>query len=243
VLIINADDWGRNRTSTDNSLSCFKAGRITSASAMVFMKDSERSAEVALEANLDVGLHVNFTLGFDGPVQMGPLIEKHRRISQFLLGSKYNLIFYNPLLRNEFYYVYRSQYEEFLRLYNKQPGHINGHHHMHFCANMFFGGIIQAGEKVRRNFTFVPGEKIFLNRLYRRIIDKWITKKHITTDFFFSISPLQSKYRILRILELSKTSNVELLVHPELVKEYDYLMSDEFLEIISDLEKVSYSEI
>ena len=68
-------------------------------------------------------------------------------------------------------------------------------------------------------------------------------KKYICTEFFFDISPLESKDRILNILELSNTSNVELMVHPELPEEYDYLMSDEFLDMISALEKVSYSRI
>ena len=243
MLIINADDWAKNRASTDNSLSCFKAGRITSASAMVFMKDSERSAGFALETGIDVGLHINYTLPFDGSVQSDALSEYHSRISRFLLSSKYNILFYHPLLRNEFDYVYRSQYEEFLRLYNKTPGHINGHHHMHLCANVLFGKIIPTGAKVRRNFTFSSGEKDIINRYYRKIIDKSIRKKYKCTDFFFSISPLRPKERILRILEIAKTSTVELMVHPECVEEYDFLMSDEFLNIISALEKSSFSSI
>ena len=61
MLIINADDWGRSLAETDAALECYKAGRITSASAMVFMGDSERAAELAKENKLDVGLHLNFT--------------------------------------------------------------------------------------------------------------------------------------------------------------------------------------
>ena len=60
MLIINADDLGRSRAETDAALRCYKAGRITSVSAMVFMSDSERAAEVARENELDVGLHLNF---------------------------------------------------------------------------------------------------------------------------------------------------------------------------------------
>jgi YdjC-like protein len=47
MLIINADDWGRSRAETDNALTCHDEGRITSASAMVYMEDSERAAELA----------------------------------------------------------------------------------------------------------------------------------------------------------------------------------------------------
>ena len=61
MLIINADDWGRSVAETDAALRCYKEGRITSVSAMVFMEDSERAAELAKENELDVGLHLNFT--------------------------------------------------------------------------------------------------------------------------------------------------------------------------------------
>src|SRR5437868_14435949 len=40
---LNADDWGRSGAETDAALRCYKGGRITSVSAMVFMQDSERA--------------------------------------------------------------------------------------------------------------------------------------------------------------------------------------------------------
>jgi predicted glycoside hydrolase/deacetylase ChbG (UPF0249 family) len=46
MLIVNADDWGRNRDATDRSLECHRNGRITTVSAMVFMEDSERAADL-----------------------------------------------------------------------------------------------------------------------------------------------------------------------------------------------------
>ena len=55
MLIINADDFGRSVAETDAALRCYVAGRITSVSAMVFMADSERSAELAKENALAVG--------------------------------------------------------------------------------------------------------------------------------------------------------------------------------------------
>ena len=46
MLIINADDWGRSVAETDAALKCCKGGRITSLSAMAFMEDSERAADL-----------------------------------------------------------------------------------------------------------------------------------------------------------------------------------------------------
>ena len=61
MIIINADDWGRSERETDAALSTYKRGRITSASAMVFMRDSGRAADLAKDAGIDVGLHFNLS--------------------------------------------------------------------------------------------------------------------------------------------------------------------------------------
>ena len=66
MLIINADDWGRSIMETDATLRCYKVGRVTSVSAMMFMSDSERAAELARENGVDTGLHLNFSEPFTG---------------------------------------------------------------------------------------------------------------------------------------------------------------------------------
>src|SRR5690349_1959032 len=106
MLIVNADDWGRCRTETDAALDCYKKGRITSVSAMVFMEDSERAAAIARDHKLDAGLHLNFTDSFTNPVSAA-LNTSHRRTARFLGGSKYAQLIYNPLLRSNFACSYR----------------------------------------------------------------------------------------------------------------------------------------
>src|SRR5580704_8891452 len=61
LLILNADDWGRDRETTERIFDCVRRGTVSSVSAMVFMQDSERAAGIAREANVDAGLHMNFT--------------------------------------------------------------------------------------------------------------------------------------------------------------------------------------
>jgi chitin disaccharide deacetylase len=239
MLIINSDDFGRNRLATDNTLACFNSDRITSASAMMFMADSERAAKLALAAGLDVGLHLNFTLKFDGNVKSIRLHEYHRSIARFLLRNKYCHLLYNPLLRNQVNYVYEAQYEEYMRLYQRIPTHIDGHHHMHLSANILFGKMIPRGFKVRRSFSFVPGEKGLFNRLYRHILKIWLSRRYICTDLFFCISPIQPD-RLRKIIKFAELSDVELMVHPERPEEYVYLMSKEYLEMISGALKGSY---
>src|ERR1700687_1641630 len=117
MLIVNADDWGRSLAETDAADLCFKAGRITSVSAMVFMEDSERAADLALASGIDAGLHLNFTQAFTGTGYPEALARRHRRIASFLNRNKYSQLLYNPFLRDDFAYCYRVQADEFERLY------------------------------------------------------------------------------------------------------------------------------
>src|SRR5262245_55339258 len=121
MLTINGDDFGRNRRATDRILVCHVEKRITSSSAMVFMADSERAAILAKDWQVDVGLHINFTESFTGPSVPQPLRRDHARIRRFLRLNKYALLIYNPFLRNAFRAVFEAQFEEFARLYGREP--------------------------------------------------------------------------------------------------------------------------
>jgi len=243
MLIINADDWGRNKAATDNSMVCFQKMRITSASAMVFMEDSERAAEMALESDLETGLHLNFTQRFDGSAKTGRLTERQARIASFMRMSKYCSLLYNPLLKRDFEYTYNAQHEEFVRLYNKKPTHIDGHHHMHLCLNVLIDKLIPRCSNVRRNFSFVPGEKSMINRLYRSFVDRWLKRRYKCTDFFFSIAPIHRADRLRWIVGLSLAHSVELMVHPARPDEYDYLLRGEYMKLIQSSEMRSFGAL
>ena len=242
MLIINADDWGFNRWSTKQILSCSKNKCITSASAMVFMEYSDRASEIARENNIDTGLHINLTHPFNGKITSAKLFECLNKCSKFLKKSKFNYIVYNPFLYNQFEYLFNSQWDEFLRLYNKYPSYINGHWHMHLCMNILLQKLIPKGYCVRKHFSFMPGEKNVLNRLYRSIINRFLIKRYRTTDYFLSLSPI-SHDRLNRIVSLSDNYNVELMVHPEKAVEYQYLMSDEYLVLMQSANKGRFTDI
>jgi predicted glycoside hydrolase/deacetylase ChbG (UPF0249 family) len=243
MLIINADDFGKNMVTTDNIIMCFKENRITSTSAMVFMRDSERAANLCLENGVDVGLHLNFDDEFSGNTSGRLLREYHRRVGNFLTGSKYSQIIYNPLLRKEFEYLYEAQYEEFMRLYRRSPSHINGHHHMHLCVNVLVGNIIPKGEKVRRSFTFVRGERPFANRLYRRGVDAVVKRRYITTDMFFAAVPSEEPDSLKQKVALAEKCNVELMVHVFSQMELEYLMRQDFVDTIRRVSRGTYRDL
>jgi predicted glycoside hydrolase/deacetylase ChbG (UPF0249 family) len=242
MIIINADDWGRSRPETDAAMACYERGRITSVSAMVFMEDSERSAELAKTVGLDVGLHVNLSQRFTAKTGLSRLSECHAAVVGFLARNKYALLFYHPRLREAFRYVYDAQAEEFERLYGRRPSHIDGHQHKHLCT-MLLDRIIPAGEHVRRSFTFQPNEKSWLNRTYRHWVDQRLASRHRLTDFFFSLSRSLEMKTLDRVFQLAKASTVELMTHPANQHEFAYLRSDECEQTLSQVSKGNFTTL
>lgn len=243
MLIVNADDLGRNPTATDNILSCHARGRLTSTSAMVFMTDSERAARLALTAGIDTGLHINFSESFTAGNAPESLRRAHERIRRFVKLNRYALLVFNPLLCRAFRTVYEAQYAEYLRLYARAPSHLDGHQHMHLATNVLMQRILPAGSKVRRSFSFQAGEKSRLNRWYRAGVDRRLARRHRLTDYFFSIAQHFSADRLERIVRLAATDNVELMTHPEIPAEYKFLMSDEYSEVISRVRLGGYDAL
>jgi predicted dehydrogenase/predicted glycoside hydrolase/deacetylase ChbG (UPF0249 family) len=243
MLILNADDWGRSHLETDRTLDCCLKGRVTSVSAMVFMKDSERAAELAKQHHLDVGLHLNLGENFSGKGMTEKLTRQHASITRFLRLGKYAAILYNPFLVKNFHYDFCAQLDEFVRLYGRPPSHVNGHLHNHLCTNMLVAKLIPPGTKVRRSFTFSIGERSLLNVAYRKIVDRSLARRYVITDSFFSLKYSLKIGKVPYIAELARSARVELMVHPENEPEYDFLMGNEFGKMFSGVKLATFSQL
>jgi predicted glycoside hydrolase/deacetylase ChbG (UPF0249 family) len=239
ILIVNADDWGRDRETTDRTLDCVLAKAVSSVSAMVFMEDSERAAAMALEQGVDAGLHLNFTTAFSAgaPVR---LAGHQQRLARFLYPISPKQALFNPGLANSFEYAVKAQLEEFHRLYSAEPERIDGHHHMHLCTNVLLARLLPAGTIVRRNFSFRPGEKSWANRLYRAAVDRALSRRHRMTDFFYCIQPMHPAERLQRIVSVARDSVVELETHPVDPVEHDFLAGGEIFRWAGDVPIASY---
>ena len=243
MMIITADDYGKTRHATDSIFKCFTSKRITSASAMVFMEDSERSASLALKTNLEVGLHLNFTLPYSA-FNIPPKLRKHQnRVVSYLTKHKLTQVTYNPFLTDSFKLLFRAQQEEFVRLYGKLPDFINGHHHMHLCANVLASNIIPKNTRVRRTFTCDPGEKNLFNHLYRHILDILISKRFLSTNSFFNIMPIQNQERLKNIISRAARETIEIVVHPENAEEMNFLLSDQYLNLVEPFHRGGFRHL
>jgi predicted glycoside hydrolase/deacetylase ChbG (UPF0249 family) len=225
TVIVNADDWGASAATTDRILDCILHGAVSSTSAMVFMEDSERGSKLAREHGVDAGLHLNLTQAFTGKDVAPRLRQEQEKLARFLRGGRRGMIVPNPRLARSFEYVVKAQLEEFERLYGAKPRRIDGHHHAHLCANVLSRELLPEGTVVRRNFTFEPGEKSWLNRTFRARQDRGLVRRHGIADFFFNLAPLKEA-RLKRVLELAHGADVEIECHPEREDEYRFLMGD-----------------
>lgn len=234
-LIINADDWGRDQKTTARILSCVARGSISSVSAMVFMQDSERAAGIAREQEIDAGLHLNFTTAFSVANCSAQLVQHQQRIARCLRRYRLAQALFHLTLMRSFEYVVSAQVEEFYRLYGRMPQRLDGHHHMHLCPNVLVGRLLPPVTVVRRNFSFEAGEKSFANRLYRRVVDRILARRHRLTDFFFSLAPLNPHMRLQRIFSLARQFAVEVETHPANPDEYQFLSSREICRLAGDV--------
>lgn len=231
ALIINADDWGRDTLNTDRIFDCVGVGAVSSVSAMVFMEDSERAAALALERRIDAGLHLNLTERFS---QMGAperLCEHQERVALSLRQHRLRQVLYDPRLSKSFDYVVQAQMEEFSRIYHAEPQRIDGHHHMHLCANVLYANLLPEGTIVRRSFSFAASEKGFINRMYRRLVDTILARRHRMADFFYSLPPMDAPGRLARIFNLARDFAVEVETHPARPSEYAFLTSGDIFRV------------
>jgi hypothetical protein len=227
LLIVNADDWGRDRLTTDRTLECIAQGGVTSVSGMVFMEDSERAAMVARERGIESGLHLNLTTPFSSCGCPEELLKRQQQLARFLLRHRLAQVVFHPGLIRSFEYVVAAQLEEFRRIYGTDPDRVDGHHHMHLCGNLLFRRLLPQGAIVRRSFSFGRGEKSVWNRLYREFVDSRLARRHRLVDFFFSLAPLEPLDRLERIVSLARKSVVEVETHPVEAAEYRFLTGGE----------------
>jgi len=243
LLIVNADDWGRDVRTTGRILESARAGAVSSVSAMVFMEDSDRAALIALAGNIEAGLHLNLTTPFSAPRCPGRLAEHQAAVARHLLRHRLASLLFHPGLTSSFEYVVRAQLDEFQRLYGKPPSRLDGHRHMHLCANILLSRLLPAGALVRRNFSFQRGEKSLWNRAYRRGVDHLLARRHRLVDFFFALAPLDGPGRLERIFSLARRFVVEVESHPVHADEYRFLTTGEIFRRAGDVRIASASAV
>ena len=96
---------------------------------------------------------------------------------------------------------------------------------------------------MRRNFSFSASEKSIANRAYRAAVDAWLARRYVLTDYFFDLSQSLNGNKIWRVVSLARATNVELMTHPAVQREADYLQSEQFGSLLRDVTLGSYADL
>ena len=94
---------------------------------------------------------------------------------------------------------------------------------------------------MRRNFSFWPGEKGWVNRSYRALVDRRLAQRYRLADYFFDLSQSIREKKMERVVALAKENKVELMTHPILPLEFEYLMSAQFQSMLQSLDVGGYT--
>ena len=238
LLIVNADDWGGHAEMTDVSLECFRAGSITSATAMMWMPDTERATELALEAGLPTGLHLNLTQPFEGSSVPPGVRERQLRLTERFQDLSRLRWVYDPRLTGQVKAVVADQFERFHELYGRPPTHVDGHLQAHMALNVLVGAVLPKGIAIRRARTMKE-------TLPRRIRHALVKRRYRSTDLMLPIADLfeGGSRHVAERLAAAREQAVEVMTHPSWPEDREWLASPEWSSALSGLRLGSFRDL
>jgi chitin disaccharide deacetylase len=247
MLIVNADDLGHDRATSDAICDIYARGRISSATAMVYMEDSARAFGLADEAGIPLGLHLNLMEPYSGIVP-----EDRDRAEQDWVVGRFQASFASRWLPGPklFWAARRSvraQLAEFERLRGGgPPTHVDGHQHGHLSTPALWTLNASTRPAVRSSFTFRPAEKPLHNRALRRVLNLAIASRFATTDRFHSIRdlhPALGGHGIEEVVAEARHRDVEVMVHPGIADEFELLTSEGWSRTIEGARLGSFADL
>jgi predicted glycoside hydrolase/deacetylase ChbG (UPF0249 family) len=245
LLIVSADDWGLDAATTDAIHECFRAGAVTSVTAMVHMSDSARAAEISSSGGEPIGLHVNLTEAFTDAGCPEPIRARQARVARYFAGPEWRMWGLSPRLFTTIEACIAEQLETFRRLYGRDPTHVDGHEHVHQSLGVMFARSLPHGTKMRPSFTFMPGEKSLANRLTRVLVNRIMRIRFRVPRYFFSIRdmhPALGGEGLEHKLDLANGHTVEVMTHPAVPDERAVLLDDEWGEHLRGRALGAYSD-
>jgi predicted glycoside hydrolase/deacetylase ChbG (UPF0249 family) len=247
ILIVNADDFGWDPEATDRAMEAFAAARITSATALVHMEDSDRAARLALEAGLPVGLHLNLTDRFTDPSTSEGRRGRHLRACNVFSSRRLRLRrwIFDPRIRRVVDDAISDQLERFEELYGKPPTHVDGHKHVHVCPNVALASPLASIAKMRDDGWAWPTARTPMGAaraMKRYLVSRRFLRTRVLLDIWKLRPELGSEGSGGRA-ELARRASVEVMAHPGFPHERRSLMSSGWGRLIEGLPTGSYREL
>lgn len=246
LLIVNADDLGFGQAETDAILECFARGAITSTTALVWMPDSVRAAELARTAGIPVGLHLNLIEPFSAADVPPRVAETQARVVARLRSRRAATQLYHPTWARDFEQCIADQLARFKELYGRPPTHVDGHQHMHLAFNALFARALRSVGKCRRPVNRTTLESPRHKRVARALVDRLVRVRFATTDWCMSIRPLHPELGgsgIAQELHRAEHGSLELLVHPGYADERAVLESPDWGVLLAAYRLGSFEDL
>jgi chitin disaccharide deacetylase len=237
VLIVNADDVGASPNATDAAIEAFGRGAICSCSAMVWMRDSARAAQLARDRDMPVGLHLNLTLPFDATEVPRVARERQLRLTETLHAGSWREDIADRPPRQLLLDAVSDQLEQFRELFG-EPTHLDGHHHVHVLdavldvlpTDLVIRPILREGAQADARASRRE------RRLHRRFQAPSVTLA------FEHIHPALGGAGFAA-LERARSDLVEVMCHPQQAGQLEALMSVEWRAALARLPVGSYSAL
>ncbi len=246
LLIVNADDLGLAEPETDAILSCWSHGAITSATAMVWMRDSARAAELVRATELPVGLHLNLVEPFSAPGVPEDVSAAQRRVAQRLRSGRGHRYVYHPGWARDFERCIAAQLARFTELFGRAPTHVDGHQHMHLVPNALLSRALGGVERCRRPVNRMSSESRASRRLARATLAQVMRLRFTTTDRCFSLralDPALGGTGVADKLALARRESVEVYVHPGWEDEFAVLRTPAWRAALAGYRVGSYLDL
>lgn len=246
LLIVNADDLGLDRSDTDAILDCFHAGAISSATALVWMKDSDRAAELARSAGVPLGLHLNLIEPFSATDVPEPVAATQRRVVERVRRSAVGAHVYHPAWSADFERCISDQLARFHELYGRAPTHVDGHRHMHLVPNALLARALGPVRRCRRPVNRRPAESRAHKRAFSAALGRLMRPRFVTTDRCVSIRALDPGLGgggLNGELALARQHSVEVVVHPGWEDERAVLLTRDWRDRLARFQLGSYADL
>ncbi len=245
MLIVNADDWGLRPEVTDAILECWRAGAVTSASAMVHMEDSRRAFGLAADAGLPLGLHCNLSAPFTDPDAPPDRRLRQRSAVAYFAGPRRRWLLFDPRARVLLDSCVADQLDAFGELSGSPALHADGHQHVQVCPTVLLAPSLGRLVSLRRAQSFVSGGRSPAKRGYRAAANLVVRRRFRSAQFFSlrDLHPALGGSGLDRLLALARRTDIEVMVHPAWEDEREVLLSAAWRQAMASLPTGSHGEL
>lgn len=243
---MNADDLGYDVRTTDAILASHARGAVTSATALVWMTDSERAADLARRGGCPAGLHLNFIEPYTAADVPERARDDQTRLCEHFAAGGTRALLYDRRIREPLRRCVRDQLDAFVALYGTLPTHWDGHRHKHLSLNVLLEPGPLASLPARRSFSYAPGEKPFANRMLRDAVS-WVARQRFGGPRYFhsirDLAPELGGEGLERAVARAQDATVEVMVHPGEDSEFAFINAPSWLALLSGQRIGSYRDL